>query len=506
METVQIDKLNGLNFSSWSEDITAVLIDRNLWRIVSGEEKPPTGEKVAEVKEFELRSGKAFSTLYLNIEKEYRCLLSGIRDGHTAWKTLHAHFRPDSRARAVSLTDEYFSSRITGDDDIGRYAARLKNIINQLRDVGKPVPEWYQPFQLIRFLPPDYTGIIQSIYRWSDEEFTFDKVLQELLAEEARIKLSNTDHLAVALASNTKNPANTNEKGNCKTPCKKKNIRDRKCFRCGKFGHLMADCKVKCKKKTSQENPESHYMLEACHNQETPNCEAWVFDTAASSHFCCNKELLLDFKPVSNKDLVVAIDGVTCKIEGVGKVRMSFRIKGKEEIVNLHNVLYSPKLRRNLMAGPLFDKGGATFVGGRGKIDIFNAEDRKICTAKKENGLYFLYPKYPSRNKSSVNNLEEKQKCLTASESKESKLGLWHSRYCHINPQYILTTSKNNAVKGIPVLTKTDLKCEPCALAKTRRTSFKPIGKIRSSRPLELLHMDLCGPLPCQSLGGHNYF
>ncbi|GFX64449.1 retrovirus-related Pol polyprotein from transposon TNT 1-94 [Trichonephila clavipes] len=62
-------------------------------------------------------------------------------------------------------------------------------------------------------------------------------------------------------------------------------------------------------------------------------------------------------------------------------------------------------------------------------------------------------------------------------------------------------TSKNKSVHGLPELSGLNKNCIPCKLAKSRRVSFKPIGKIRSKRALELLHMDLCGPLPVASQG-----
>ncbi|GFX94328.1 retrovirus-related Pol polyprotein from transposon TNT 1-94 [Trichonephila clavipes] len=45
-----------------------------------------------------------------------------------------------------------------------------------------------------------------------------------------------------------------------------------------------------------------------------------------------------------------------------------------------------------------------------------------------------------------------------------------------------------------------------CKLAKSKRVSFKKTGAVRSKRPLELLHMDLCGPMPTESQGGNKYF
>ncbi|GFY08286.1 retrovirus-related Pol polyprotein from transposon TNT 1-94 [Trichonephila clavipes] len=67
----------------------------------------------------------------------------------------------------------------------------------------------------------------------------------------------------------------------------------------------------------------------------------------------------------------------------------------------------------------------------------------------------------------------------------------------------VVATSKNKSVHGLPELSELTENCIPCKLAKSRLVSFKPIGKIRSKRALELF-MDLCGPLPVASHGGNS--
>ena len=47
--------------------------------------------------------------------------------------------------------------------------------------------------------------------------------------------------------------------------------------------------------------------------------------------------------------------------------------------------------------------------------------------------------------------------------------------------------------------------CEACVKGKQIRSSFKPKNQVTSSRILELLHMDLCGPLKVQSRNGKKY-
>ncbi|GFT18661.1 retrovirus-related Pol polyprotein from transposon TNT 1-94 [Trichonephila clavipes] len=89
----------------------------------------------------------------------------------------------------------------------------------------------------------------------------------------------------------------------------------------------------------------------------------------------------------------------------------------------------------------------------------------------------------------------------------QKKSEIWHQRFCHVNNDYLVKTSKNDSVKGLPRLNDNGkTHCIPCKLAKSKRVSFKKTGAVRSKRPLELLHMDLCGPMPTESQGGNKYF
>ncbi|XP_070013337.1 uncharacterized protein [Nicotiana sylvestris] len=47
--------------------------------------------------------------------------------------------------------------------------------------------------------------------------------------------------------------------------------------------------------------------------------------------------------------------------------------------------------------------------------------------------------------------------------------------------------------------------CDACAKEKQIRSFFKPKKEVRTSRPLDLLHMDLCGPMRVKSRGGKKY-
>ncbi|KAI3715287.1 hypothetical protein L6452_22263 [Arctium lappa] len=61
-------------------------------------------------------------------------------------------------------------------------------------------------------------------------------------------------------------------------------------------------------------------------------------------------------------------------------------------------------------------------------------------------------------------------------------------------------------VKGLPELKyEKEHLCAACEKAKMKRAPHKPKPEPSTSSPLELLHMDLCGPMRTQSLGGKKY-
>ncbi|GFS88873.1 retrovirus-related Pol polyprotein from transposon TNT 1-94 [Trichonephila clavipes] len=146
-----IERLNSTNYRTWKEDVRVLLMDRNSWRIITGQEvKPDDGASAKEKCNFESRWNQAYSTIYLSIEKEYRNLISDTCDPIVAWKKLQDHFQAHTCARVIGLLDEFFNCRTLEEEEIGFYAARLRTIIFQLGDAGHPLEDLYQSFQLIR--------------------------------------------------------------------------------------------------------------------------------------------------------------------------------------------------------------------------------------------------------------------------------------------------------------------------------------------------------------------
>nr|GFC28035.1 ribonuclease H-like domain-containing protein [Tanacetum cinerariifolium] len=78
---------------------------------------------------------------------------------------------------------------------------------------------------------------------------------------------------------------------------------------------------------------------------------------------------------------------------------------------------------------------------------------------------------------------------------------VWHRRLSRLNFDTINLLSKNDIVIGILKLKFIkDHLCSSCELGKAKRKSFPS-----SKRRLQLLHMDLCGPMRVESINGKKY-
>ncbi|GJW47481.1 retrovirus-related pol polyprotein from transposon TNT 1-94 [Tanacetum coccineum] len=83
---------------------------------------------------------------------------------------------------------------------------------------------------------------------------------------------------------------------------------------------------------------------------------------------------------------------------------------------------------------------------------------------------------------------------------------LWHRRLSHLNFDYITLLSKKDIVTGLPKLKYVkDQLCSSCEISKAKRSSFKSKVVPSSKGRLNLLHMDLCGPMRVASINGKKY-
>lgn len=100
--------------------------------------------------------------------------------------------------------------------------------MNIIKTLDENFNEIYLNFQILGYLSRKFDSIMQNILRWPDKEFQFDKIVNELVAEETCLQVRDQDSIKISPSVNTLN-------------IKKKSPRLNKLYKCwffGKDGHL----------------------------------------------------------------------------------------------------------------------------------------------------------------------------------------------------------------------------------------------------------------------------
>ena len=221
----------------------------------------------------------------------------------------------------------------------------------------------------------------------------------------------------------------------------------------------------------------------------------FLIDSGASKHMTYRREWFSEFRPSSGETVKLGNEGI-CNVEGIGKIFIERYVNGKWQPDYLENVLYVPKMKRNLFA-----VGSCTVKGYKVTFDdkqvyIENKITGQIIGegVRQENGLYRMFFKICVKPTNEVS---------VAS----TDISIWHERMAHVNKDVIYKMNQKGLLGDVKVLKQKDFFCEPCALGKSRRLPFNKVKNNDVSwKPGEFFHSDICGPMPVQSLGGKRYF
>jgi transposase InsO family protein len=75
-----------------------------------------------------------------------------------------------------------------------------------------------------------------------------------------------------------------------------------------------------------------------------------------------------------------------------------------------------------------------------------------------------------------------------------------------VNFQVLKKLAEKGMAIGVPLITHPDQLCQACLIAKQTRQPFPAAARYRAKEPLELLHIDLCGPIKSSTAAGNRFF
>ncbi|GJR08461.1 ribonuclease H-like domain-containing protein, partial [Tanacetum coccineum] len=220
-----------------------------------------------------------------------------------------------------------------------------------------------------------------------------------------------------------------------------------------------------------------------------------IIDSGCSGSMTRDKDKLSDFKEFKGGYVAFGNDSKGGRISGKGTIKTS--------CLDFEKVSYVEELKFNLLSvSQICDKKHNVLFTDKECLILspkfkFVDEDLVILRAPRKNDVYSLDLKniIPSGGVT----------CFIAKEIKDEAV-LWHIRLGHVNFKNINKLVQGNLVRGLPSKTfKLAHSCLACRKGKQHRASCKKIEERTTREPLELLHMDLFGPVSVESVNRKKY-
>ncbi|KAJ9539364.1 LOW QUALITY PROTEIN: hypothetical protein OSB04_032097 [Centaurea solstitialis] len=244
----------------------------------------------------------------------------------------------------------------------------------------------------------------------------------------------------------------------------------------------------KPKQKSPPKGKQEHVSKPANPNQKGPipkwDGHVWYMDSGCSKHMTGRKELLANFKQKYGGNVRFG-NKLSAPIMGYGDIL--------HHKITINIVAYVEGLSHNLLSiGKFCDK----------KLEVNFWETR--CCIRTYDGQELVEGRISTPSISGNN--DHSQKYVSSQKQPSIKNVLWHRRLSHLNYATINQLAKTGLVTGLPSLrfTKEQL-CSACEMGKIKKSSHKLKVEHNTSKPLQLLHMDLCGPMRVQSINGRKY-
>nr|GEU99239.1 retrovirus-related Pol polyprotein from transposon TNT 1-94 [Tanacetum cinerariifolium] len=163
--------------------------------------------------------------------------------------------------------------------------------------------------------------------------------------------------------------------------------------------------------------------------------------------------------------------------------------------ITINRVCYVEGLNHNLFSVGQFCDTDLEVAFRKSTCFVRDLQGNDLLTDNRGSDLYTI-----SLQDSASNPL-----CLMA-KATPTQAWLWLRRLSHLNFDYINLLLKKDIVIGLPKLKYVkDQLCSSCELSKAKRSSFKSKVVPSSKGRLNLLHMDLRGPMRVASINGKKY-
>uniref|UniRef100_A0A251VAV7 Putative zinc finger, CCHC-type n=1 Tax=Helianthus annuus TaxID=4232 RepID=A0A251VAV7_HELAN len=549
--SLQIPTLTATNYTTWAIKMEAVMDAQGLWESV----EPPANAVLDEKKN---KTARAF--IFQAIPEDVLLQVAKKKTAKEIWESLKTRYVGAERvqkARLHTLNSEFESLKRKDEESIDDFAGKLSGLGSKYNSLGSTLEDGKLVRKLLDAVPDRYLQLVASMEQYSDvDSMPFEEAVGRLKAYEDRLKLrkGNTSSESGLLLTRSeshlgqKSPGkgySSGGRGRCsnverggrhntrgrgshrgrggrwnagshhemqngsRKPRDKKHV---KCFKCDQLGHYASECEAgkKAHEEVNLTQEEEQTLLLTVYGEKVQNMvllnedkvfpaciddkaernpNTWYLDNGASNHMTGSKDL---FAELDEKVTGQVRFGDGSRVEIRGKGTVLFKCKNGDQFV-LREVYFIPALNSNIISLGQMTEEGYEIVMRGDYLKISDEEGKLIMKVQRSTNRLYKIVLHTSKPVCLLTNLDDEG-------------WVWHARLGHVNFTTLGSLVRDELVEGVPRIKHPRQVCEGCLVAKQTRQSFPLEAQWRASKPLELVHADLCGPITPQTIGGNKYF
>ena len=525
-EVYDIKKFDGTNFALWKEQIQDVLVQKNqLDAILSAQRTEEMG--LTDIQWTRLNA-VARSTIRLHLADSVYFTVLECGTSHQVWTKLCNTYERNTASNKVFLMRSLYNLWMKDSANVSSHLNEFDSLFAQIRAQGLTIDDEMKAIHLLCLLPDSWDTFCIAISNSAPNgKLVYNEVAAALLSEEIRRKTMGGQqrhgkaHYVKKDGKNRGRSRSRDQDGKGRNRSgqsqslkrtlsaiiveklvitrrivifgRRRKAKAKRDLRDGGVSKTLAiEDKPKSLVVIKEINMVTEVDQDICFLDSNLPAEilvsgevshSWVLDSGASLHVTPHREWFTSYESGSHGTVSLG-DSYECNIVGIGDICM---ILPNGTQFKIEKVCHVPRLTRNLLSVGMLDDIGykVSFANQSWKISKGNLN---IASGSKIGSLYPLY-------------VSCKNDLLSVIEL--PNVSLWHSRLGHMSRKAMENLSR---MGYFPALSFSDFPfCEHCLYGKqTRGSRNVKFDTVR--QPLELVHSDVCGPMPSKSLGGAQYF
>jgi hypothetical protein len=531
--------LNGRNYFVWSQSMRSFIKGRKLWFYVTGEMKKPVKGSSKDENAFRIRliewdsnNHQILTWLRNTSIPSISNLLGNFDDARIAWDMLAKRYSSSHGTQGYQLSIEQYQIRQDPGQSINDFFARFQFIWDQL-DLSDP--PWDTPndamkyatrrdqmrlYQFLMALHEDYEPVRGQLLHQLPTP-SLDAALNDLVREETRLQtLQAQNKLNVLATTSPLAPLQQSDSDQSSPNTRRSDRKSNKfCRYCKKHGHTIETCFRRNRSTAAVTHGDTDQTPTAtvapAHSRSAITLtidqlediiaqafvrvgnassssalsvlpgkfSSWLLDSACCNHMTPYPSFFSHTSSAHHAPTIHTANGSTMLVRSIGTVSTSK--------LSISDVFHVPKLSYNLLSvGQLAELGYRIILDYFGCIVQDPRTGQELGTSRRIGCLF------------EISSLRLPATGVSAATSSSPSLSLWHSRLGHASSSRVQQLVSRGL---LGLVSKDNFDCVSCQLGKQPALPFQN-SESMSTGIFDLIHSDVWGPSPINSLGGSRYF